>query len=312
VRLTNPGYYDDIPFLREAYTEGKNITELLRKLKGVDHNTPEIIEVAYDLQAGSYIKAVLQNMDFAEAYAGELAELINQHIEAPRTILDIGTGEITTLSLVVSKLAVQPEYLYAFDISWSRIFKGLNFSRQFMTEETYKNFKPFVADIAEIPLLDKSVDITISSHALEPNGDCLPVLLTELFRVTREKLILFEPCYEENSVSGQQRMDRLGYIKGLDELIGKLGGVLLGKEPIKNIANPLNPTFGYVVEPPKVHESNHQRGNKEIFSLPGKNSKLIEHGNFYYSSDAGLCFPVLESIPVLKSKAAILATALIE
>jgi len=37
-------------------------------------------------------------------------------------------------------------------------------------KEDFKNLIPFVGDISEIPLLDKSINITTSSHALEPNG----------------------------------------------------------------------------------------------------------------------------------------------
>jgi hypothetical protein len=72
---------------------------------------------------------------------------------------------------------------------------------------------PFVADISETPLLDKSVNVTISSHALEPNRSKLPELLLEIFRVTKDKIILFEPFYEFNTDEGEQRMHGLGYIK---------------------------------------------------------------------------------------------------
>ena len=45
--------YFDIMLARKAFLEGKNVTETLRNQKGLRENTPEVIETAYDLQAGS-------------------------------------------------------------------------------------------------------------------------------------------------------------------------------------------------------------------------------------------------------------------
>ena len=37
----------------------------------------------------------------------------------------------------------------------------------------------------------------------------------------------------------------------------------------------------------------------------------MQVGDFYFSKETGFCFPILKSIPLLKSNAAILATQLI-
>ncbi len=117
--------------------------------------------------------------------------------------------------------------------------------------DDYQRIKPFVADINEIPLLDKSINITTSSHALEPNGGKLKELLKELFRVTADKLVLFEPCYKINTQEGKNRMDNLGYIKNIEEIVSDLGGKMIDKVAIKNISNPLNPTACFIITPPK-------------------------------------------------------------
>ena len=87
----------------------------------------------------------------------------------------------------------------------SRILKGMDFAKQYMGNQ-YAKLHTFVADIKRIPLLNKSINITISSHALEPNGLNLREIMIELFRVTTDKLILFEPCYEINTNEGKIRM----------------------------------------------------------------------------------------------------------
>jgi len=299
----------DIVAARQAYAEGRNVTEFLRNQKDLTHNTVEIIETAYDLQAGTYIEHVQKNAAQAAAYAGELSAILDRHVSERGSLLDVGTGEMTTLSLVVQRLANKPQKIFAFDISWSRLHKGLAYAKSNMGAD-FEHVTPFVADMKEIPLLDKSVSVTTSSHALEPNGAELPELMSELFRVTRDRLVLFEPCYEINSDEGRQRMDRLGYIKDVEGVVQKLGGTLLEKTRIRNTSNPLNPTVCFVITPPPSPASAALKGN-EVFSVPGTNHSLRKVDDFYFSNETGLCFSVLKSIPVLKSNAAILASALV-
>jgi SAM-dependent methyltransferase len=285
--------------------------ENLRSQKKLNYNTSEIIETAYDLQAGSYIRYAIKNHNCVNFYTSHIAKILDNYISSKKSILDIGTGELTTLSFVIKKLINKPKIIYAFDISWSRIFKGLYFAEKNMGND-FLNLKPFVGDIKEMPLLSKSVDITISNHALEPNGKNLHQLMLELFRVTAEKLILFEPCYEINSEKGKKRMDKLGYIKNLDKTIKKLKGKILEKIIIKNPSNSLNPTVCFVVSPPKtINVAKYKNLNKKnIFTVPGTDFNITKIDNFYHSNATGLCFPILKSIPILKSNNAILASCL--
>ncbi|MGC8667666.1 MAG: hypothetical protein ACP5VE_06100 [Chthonomonadales bacterium] len=51
--------------LKSLYEQGRNISALLREEMGLQQNTDKIIEIAYDLQAGSYI-ASMENAEMAE------------------------------------------------------------------------------------------------------------------------------------------------------------------------------------------------------------------------------------------------------
>lgn len=294
--------------VKKAYALGKNITEILRAQKNISINTSEVIETAYDLQAGTYIEYVKNFHDQNLLYTTEIAQVLNNHINSNDKLLDIGTGELTTLSYLITALTKKPKYIYAFDISWSRIYQGIAFAKTIIGNE-YQKIKPFVADIGEIPLLDKSINVTTSSHALEPNGGQLKVLLMELFRVTIDKLILFEPCYEINNKEGKDRMDSLGYIKNLAQIANDLGGNIIDIIPIKNISNPLNPTVCFIIKPPTIAPELKKNLN-DTFSVPGTNKPLKKIDNFYFSTETGLCYPILKKIPILKSKCSILATSL--
>ena len=224
------------------------------------------------------------------------------------SILDIGTGEMTTLTSILNKIEHTPEKTFAFDISWSRIAKGINYIKQNLKKET--SLHAFVGDINAIPLHTNSVSVITSNHALEPNGNNLKNLLSELFRVAKDILILFEPCYEINSDKGKKRMDKLGYIKNIDQTISSAGGTLIEKIKIKNTHNPLNPTMCFIIKPPETH---FKRPNQDsIYSLPGTDFSLEKMDNFYFSNDAGLSFPILKEIPILRESSAILSTSLIK
>jgi len=179
----------------------------------------------------------------------------------------------------------------------------------------YEVLSAFVAEISEIPLRDKSVDVTTSNHSLEPNGR---QLLSELFRFTIEKVILFEPCYEINSEEGKKRMLEMGYVTNIDGIAEELGGKVLEKIPLKNVSNPLNPTVCYVISPPSKSDFDADRNNAaeqknftDVFSVPGTNFRLDFQDGFYFSSYVGVCFPVLKGIPILRSSASILANSLV-
>lgn len=289
---------------KSVYQNGENVTNYLRNKLGSEDNTSEIIEIAYDLQSGSYIEHVKSNLDKADSYASELSTILNDNLEHGDSMLDVGTGEITTLTLVLNKLKTELSEIVALDISWSRLSVGMKFHREHRKHKYL--LKVFVADIKALPLHEKCVDVVTSSHALEPNGKSLKNLLRELFRVAKKKLVLFEPSYELNSEEGKARMDKLGYIKNVEGTVNELGGKILDVVPIKHTSNPLNPTACYIIEPP-AHSAKHLEN--VTFCVPGTNFILKSDEQYLLSKDTGLVFPVLDDIAVLKKSSAILATA---
>ena len=76
---------------------------------------------AYDLQAGTYVDGMRKNPEFNTAWCKQLADLIDPILPDNGTILEVGVGEATTLSGVLSELGDKVKRSYGFDISWSRI-----------------------------------------------------------------------------------------------------------------------------------------------------------------------------------------------
>lgn len=299
--------YTDIVQAKKIYKKKKNVTEHLRNQHNVKNNTSEIIEIAYDLQAGSYIENTNKNRVNQEKIAAVMASELNKFLFPQSTLLDVGSGELTNLTLIINKLK-NIRKVFAFDISWSRIFKGIKFFKD-NTKNKTNLLHPFVADIKSIPLASNSIDIITSCHALEPNGKSLNLLLKELFRVAKDKLILFEPSYELNSKEGKRRMEKYGYIKGIEKEAIKQGGIVENIKLIVDPANTLNPTACYVIS---VNKKKYGYQKIPKFTIPGSDFELKKSDNFMISKDAGLSFPILKRIPILKSELAILSTALFD
>jgi uncharacterized protein YbaR (Trm112 family) len=291
----------NISELKKCYNRGDNITGLLKE-NGI--NVQKGIELSYDLQAGSYSEYALNHRDKIIPIANEMGSLLKQHIQELNTILDCGTGKMTTLTEVLQYLPGRIETL-AFDISLSRIRAGREYVAR--TQGTARNeIRSFVAAMDGIPLANDSVDIVITSHALEPNHGRETELLAELFRVSCGKVILFEPSWEKNTEEGRRRMDKLGYVRELPQHIEKLGGMLDSVVGMSNAANPLNPTYCYIIS---LNKTIHPLKEGETpFVCPNSGELLSKRNGYYWSPDGGYAYPIIEGVPVLRKESGVLMT----
>jgi ubiquinone/menaquinone biosynthesis C-methylase UbiE len=289
---------DLIPRIKELYKKGANIIQFLKNESGDELNTIEDILISYDFQAGSYIKFVKENSSYHDAYTQEIAAVLND-LGKFDTLLEVGTGEATTLANVVLKLNGRPQKCMGFDISWSRINCGV----QYLKEKTV-DADLFVADLFNIPLPDKSVDVLFTSHSIEPNGGREKEALIELYRVTKKYLILFEPTNEFAEEAGRVRMRKNGYVQNLKDHITELGYNLVAYRALSIIANPLNPTGLYII---KKEEGSEVKTNAS-YCCPISKGHLTEYQDHLFSSESLISYPKIKGIPCLCQSYGILTT----
>ncbi|MEM7358545.1 MAG: methyltransferase domain-containing protein [Pseudomonadota bacterium] len=285
--------------LKALYERGQNITQLLREDYGVQENTREIIEIAYDLQSGSYI-AALENSDMAEhkaEYSQQIAKTILS-LCTPTSVLEAGVGEGTTLSGVLRSLDPNISS-YGFDLSWSRAFCA----QRWLEANDLDRARLCTGDLMNIPYADNAFDVVYTSHSIEPNGGMELPILQELHRVTKKYLILLEPAYEFASRKAQIRMDTHGYCKKLREVAESLNYSVLSHEPFPLSANPLNPTAITIIE-----KQPSEAKLSSVYACPKLRCALREFGNVFYSPDALLVYPIIEGIPCLRIENGILAS----
>ena len=286
----------DLLQLKILYEKGVNIIDHLEQL-GITRS--EAIAVSYDIQAGAYVKYALENKLLTDEYASEIADVLNALSANAESIMEVGVGEATTLSNVRTRLNFEPDSV-GFDISLSRVL----FARKYFASNGKGISRFFVGDMFNIPFADNSIDIVYTSHSIEPNGGREKDALTELYRVTRKYLVLFEPSYELASIDGKNRMDRLGYIKGLVDVASELGMKVVDYRLTKVCDNPLNPTAMLLIEKDRYAESFRHAD----YCCPQTRSPLKLNHGCYWSESSFNVYPIILDIPCLAKKHGIMAT----
>ncbi len=291
----------DINELRERYARNENITKYLTQKGNIDRE--EVIEIAYDIQTGSYTKIALDEPDELKRYAEEINTICSKYIFNEDSILDCGAGELTTISALSQHLPRDVQLL-ACDISLSRLRAGRQYAQQYMRSDLLNNLKMFVADIGRMPLADNSVDVVFTCHALEPNHGREGHIIKELTRIARRHLILFEPSWENATKSIRDRMEEHGYVRDLPRYIKEAGGRLITTEKLPHPLVHTNPTYGYIVEVGNHYTE--RKNDTNTFQCPRSGFKLGKYNNYWWSKEGGWAYPEIDNISCLRVKQGIL------
>ena len=301
----NPSRDNQEPCPRELldlFRQGTNITRVLREQRGADHNPADVIEIAYDLQTGTYIEE-MRDPEIAPhrlEYSAEIARTILS-ICKPESVLEAGVGEATTLAGTLAHLGDVPAY--GFDLSWSRVA----YARRWLKECGFHNVTLCTGDLFRIPFADRSIDVVYTSHSIEPNGGNEAPILRELFRVARRFLVLLEPAYEQADDEARKRMDFHGYCRNLRATAENLGYEVVYHELFPCCANPLNPSAVTII---RKADSGEVPGH--VLACPQYKTPLQELGGALFSPEALAVYPVIAGIPCLRKENAVLASKYLE
>ena len=291
--------------LRQVYQKNENVLRFCKeKFGGGTTNEQAAIMHAYELQAGSYIDLMRNDESYRtkkHLFGRALAEAIAPY--KPRTMLEAGVGEATTLGEVLKNLPPeQGESVYAFDLSWSRLRLGLNYLKDLDKSFEAKSFDFFAGELEHIALNDNAFDVVFTSHAIEPNHGRERPILEELYRVAAGALILIEPGYEFASEESRVRMEYHGYCRGLADIARENGWTVARHELFAASANEANPSMILIIEKKAAAvEPPH-------YISPVDGGKLLLHNGHYFNETEGLVYPVVGEIPFLTRMSAVLAT----
>lgn len=304
--MTQPVSAATIAEARRQYGLGNNVSAWLREQLGRER-ADEVVEISYDLQAGSYTAYRREHASGTNRFADEASALLDACLLPGDQILDAGCGEATTLTNLAGRLHT-PCRIVGLDLSWSRI----RWARANAAERGLPALRPddlVVGTMAALPLANRSVDVVITSHALEPNRGSEEVLLRELLRVARRRVLLLEPCYERVVPEIRECMDKHGYVTCLEAAATAAGGTVHRVVRIEDSGNPLNPTFLFEIEP-AGNAGGPRQGEPVAWCCPQTHEPLADLGDCWNAPGAGLAYPAIGGIPVLRADKAVIATQL--
>lgn len=289
--------------LKKKYSLGQNIIDHLNEKNSSKINSLESILISYDLQAGSYIKES-KSVKFKKIYndySSGIAKIIDEITgNKINSLLEVGVGECTTLSQIISKIKHIPKLSYGFDISWSRIRFGIDYMK--LNNYSQPHFL-FMANLYQTPIASNSIDIVYTSHSLEPNGSREKEALVELYRITRNYLVLFEPSYEFADEGAKKRMRKLRFVKNLYKTAIDLGYDIIENKLFDHPLNPENPT-GLMIIKKKIK----RKSSKNTLVCPITRAPLKFARNSYYSNKSLLAYPIVDQVPCLMSQYSVIAT----
>jgi hypothetical protein len=289
--------------LKTLYEQGKNISEILREELEVDHNTDEIIEISYDLQAGSYTDAQTDG-DVAQRKRNYCAEIVRtiRSLCKPNSILEAGVGEATTFSGVLLGFEM-PMPSFAFDLSWSRVA----YARKWLEKDGIRNATLCTGNLLHLPYADNSIDVVYTSHSIEPNGGYEEVILKELYRVAMRYVVLLEPGYELAGDDARRRMESHGYCKNLTGVSESLGYEVIEHKLFPVTSNPLNPTALTI-----IRKNERAPSSSHVLACPKYKTPLEEVGGMLFSPEALVVYPIVGGIPCLRIENGVFASKYLE
>jgi len=272
---------------------------LFRSAGDSDRNSAEAVLVAYDLQSGSYRAALGDPASRArvDRYSTMIAGVLNE-LEHD-SLLEAGTGEGTTLMPVLEKLRPAPSRVVACDLAWSRVAHARVHAARFDTVSP----SLFAGDMFALPVVDGGFDLVFTAHALEPNGGRERAGIAELARASRRWVVLFEPAYELGGPQTRANIEKHGYVRGLRETAEELGLEVVRHQLLADLTANNETAVLVLRKPDEGPVPEHWLG------CPRCGEPLREiHGQLFCAGE-GLVYPVLDGIPCLDPRNAIVASA---
>lgn len=259
-----------------AFKENENIVERLRR-SGVEKSTS--IEMAYELQAGEYTR----NFDDLQLRRNlAIHQIIDKYISLGNvdSVGVLGVGEAKNWIGYQGKI----NKFIGLELSFSRLaFAHINLSKV----KGIRDFKLIKGDASQTVFQNNAVDMCITQHSIEPNGNVQgAVMLEKVISSASRYILLFEPDFSTATPKMKERMLRHDYVRNIEESVQKNTSVVVLEKFIMDIhAGEDNLTTCWVLEKKVIQEATTK------LACPYTGCELREINNFLYSPETGLAYP---------------------
>lgn len=292
--------------IREICINGGNIIEYLTN-KHSEATSALDEEISYDLRAGEDVIAYKKSSEARDRVVDKIHQEIFEYLVEGCSLCECGCGEGLNLTLL-SKYNDVNAHMIGVDISWSRLMIAQEFSKENGAEISF-----VMGDIFSLPIKTNGIDIVYTMQGIYGLGGHEKELIQELYRISKNYLILIEPCYELADKKARERMDKLGYVKGLRNVANELGLNIIKYELFGEDENPMNPSAVMVIEK-KSSTNRVLTNNIDSFLCDPITKDDISRvdENIYFAENSLLSYPIVRGIPCLTLKNAIITSKMKE
>lgn len=278
---------------KEVYARNENIVQKLMSL-GVDKSVS--IEIAYELQAGSYTSAFN-----ASKLGPKRNKILHQIIKKYTDLSDVsdvgvfGVGEAANWIGFDGKI----ENFYGIELSYSR----LRYARSNLKElSALQNYFLIKGDATELIFKPNSFDLTITLHSIEPNGNIQgKKMLNNVLNCSSKYILLVEPDFSSAPDEMKKRMEANDYTRNIEEVITSNPTIsVIEKFNLKVQENEKNLSTCWIIK-----KNIFQETIDDKFCCPYSKSPLIDFNGSKYARDSGLIYPIIDDIFFINSQDAI-------
>ena len=303
--------------LKQLYEKGENINLFFKNnpdlMREYGLNESDAIALSYDLQAGSYVQGFFENYRKVTSYCDFIFDhmvklgVVEAIASCPSQplICDFGTGESTRFSPLIQRLSKYCSATYlGMDISLSRLSVARRFTNLYLSA-LIPSF--FICVLKSLPLLDASIDLSITIHSLEPNGGFEADIINEIARVARTFCVFVEPDFERGSPEQKARMTKFGYVKGISTILSENSQLDLISEisiPPELGSGTSNESTIYICKKNNASSLAPSHCSSLPYACPIEKLPLTQSSDFY-ASPSGICYPVVDNFPVLMRKSSL-------
>ena len=175
----------------------------------------------------------------------------------------------------------------------------LSFNRMFLGKKYFKGkINLFCNSDYRLPFGDNSIDLIITTHALETNDFQIKKFLTEFCRVSRKAVIMLEPHFEIADKLSKLRMNKFKYLRNIEKNIKKLK-LKYSIVRQKYHVNKKNPASIFII---KKNFKNRKIAKKVNYINPYTKDALMKLDDFYYDYKNKYLFPTVDNIVIFDVK----------
>lgn len=281
----------------------------------------------YDKRAGTYIDVWKTLSDdnsplWEASYRGEIKKIkysvvqnahykwlantiIEKDLKNISNLIEIGAGELTTISSLKTFFKNKNINIHASELSWSRI----NLGQEFFRKRNIIFSSVSVASMLQLPYKDNSFDCVLTHYALEELSGYQEKAIRELIRISKRYVILIEASFELGNKYQKRKLFNRNWNLEIIPSIKSNNWNLIKHTLVPYCPDAYHHGAIHIIEKEAVDlDTSKNKFKNNFFCCPSCKGEIEHVKSFFKCTRCSVVFPSLENIPVFLTDKGIIAS----